>query len=76
MCRFKALAVLVFIAAVILPSCKGGKSSSGVSQTTGWEYNNPDNGGFEVALSAEQATGPGLVLIEGGRLPWGRFSRM
>jgi gliding motility-associated lipoprotein GldJ len=75
MCRFKALAVLVFIAALILPSCKGGKSKSGVSQTTGWEYNNPDNGGFEVALSAEQATGPGLVLIEGGRFTMGQVQQ-
>lgn len=42
-----------------------------VSRTTGWEYNNPENGGFEVASSREQVTGPGLVLIEGGTFTMG-----
>jgi len=42
------------------------------STTTGWEYNNPENGGFEVAPYQEQITGPGLVFIEGGRFTMGR----
>jgi len=42
-----------------------------VSRTTGWEYNNPENGGFEVASTREQMTGPGLVLIEGGSFTMG-----
>ena len=46
-----------------------------VSSTTGWKYNDPDNGGFEVALGAEQKTGPGLVLIEGGRFTMGRVEQ-
>lgn len=41
------------------------------SRSTGWEYNTPDNGGFEVAPFVEQATGPGLVLIEGGTFTMG-----
>ncbi|PIQ29694.1 MAG: gliding motility lipoprotein GldJ [Bacteroidetes bacterium CG18_big_fil_WC_8_21_14_2_50_41_14] len=44
------------------------------SRTTGWEYNNPKNGGFEVAQSDEQITGPGLVLIEGGTFTMGSTS--
>ncbi len=41
------------------------------SRTTGWEYNNAKNGGFEVAPYQEQITGPGLVFIEGGRFTMG-----
>jgi len=47
--------------------------SSEVSNTTGWEYNNPENGGFEYyADYYEQETGPGLVLVEGGSFTMGR----
>jgi gliding motility-associated lipoprotein GldJ len=41
------------------------------SPTTGWTYNDPKNGGFEVYPFVEQNTGPGLVLIEGGRFTMG-----
>ena len=53
--------------AVLASSCKSNQRS----QTTGWEYNTPENGGFEVAESQEQITGPGLVLIEGGTFTMG-----
>jgi formylglycine-generating enzyme required for sulfatase activity len=43
------------------------------SNSTGWEYNNPDNGGFEKVVYQEQETGPGLVLIEGGTFSMGRI---
>jgi formylglycine-generating enzyme len=36
------------------------------SSKTGWNYNDPKNGGFEVVKYKEQETGPGLVLIQGG----------
>lgn len=36
------------------------------SSTTGWEYNNPETGGFEVSSARSQMTGPGLIFIEGG----------
>lgn len=42
------------------------------STTTGWAYNDPSNGGFEVQNVVEQETGPGLVLIEGGTFTMGR----
>jgi sulfatase modifying factor 1 len=75
MYRFRALPV-VFFAALILLSCKGGKrGSANDSSTTGWKYNDPDNGGFEVTLGADQETGPGLVLIEGGRFTMGRLQQ-
>lgn len=53
--------------AVLASSCK----TNDRSKTTGWEYNNPENGGFEVAKAQEQITGPGLVLIEGGTFTMG-----
>lgn len=55
-------------AAIILSSCGGG---SGSSEKTGWSYNDPDKGGFEVQPYIEQKTAPGLVLIEGGTFVMG-----
>ena len=75
MYRIRTLSVIL-MAALFLFSCKGGKKGdSNVSSTTGWKYNDPDNGGFEVAIGAEQKTGPGLVLIEGGRFTMGRVEQ-
>ncbi len=76
MYRFRALPV-VLVVLLFASSCSliGGKKNAAVSPTTGWAYNNPDNGGFEVLMGAEQATGPGLVLIEGGRFTMGRVAQ-
>jgi formylglycine-generating enzyme len=64
---------IILVCILVLTSCifKKGKNQN-VSPTTGWAYNNPDNGGFEVTVGAEQKTGPGLVLIEGGRFTMGQ----
>lgn len=67
----KIRSLLIFpsllIGMYLLSSCAGE-----VSSTTGWEYNNPDNGGFEYYGDYyEQETGPGLVLIEGGSFTMG-----
>ena len=52
------------------------KSSFDKSSTTGWEYNNPKVGGFEVNENfVEQVTGPGLVFIEGGSFTMGRVEQ-
>ncbi len=60
--------ILCFIAlAFIVSSCE-----KEMSRGTGWEYNNPRNGGFQVIPYLEQETGPGLVLIEGGTFVMGR----
>lgn len=64
-----------FLAFAFLFSACGGDRGVGlgnVSNTTGWAYNDPANGGFEVAPYQEQRTGPGLVLIEGGAFQMGR----
>ncbi len=57
-----AICVIIFLA-----SCGKEKSAS-----TGWNYNDPKNGGFEVVPYDEQETGPGLVLVEGGTYTMGR----
>jgi gliding motility-associated lipoprotein GldJ len=76
MYRFRTLTV-VLLALAFLSSCSlfNKKGDKNVSSTTGWEYNNPDNGGFEVTIGAEQQTGPGLVLIEGGRFTMGQVAQ-
>lgn len=70
--NFKLLVGVAIIAGWGLASCGGGGGGTGVSSTTNWYYNDPENGGFEVAEYREQQTGPGLVLIEGGTFLMGR----
>lgn len=65
----------ILLAALILSSCGGsesGQQTGKESTTTGWSYNDPTNGGFAVASTEEQETGPGLVLVEGGTFTMGR----
>ena len=45
------------------------------SNITGWDYNNPRNGGFQKNPYPEQETGPGLILIEGGTFTMGRIEQ-
>jgi len=56
-----------FAAALCLQSCEKDASSA-----TGWDYNDPKNGGYLKVAYTEQETGPGLVLIEGGTFTMGR----
>lgn len=42
------------------------------SNSTGWDYNNPKQGGFQKIPFVDQETGPGLVLVEGGTFTMGR----
>jgi gliding motility-associated lipoprotein GldJ len=68
----KFLNLLVFAGIVFaLGSCSYETSSS-----TGWNYNDPKNGGFEKVPYYEQETGPGLVLIEGGTFTMGATEEM
>jgi gliding motility-associated lipoprotein GldJ len=62
---------LLTIILLLASSCGGGTRKE-ESPTTGWEYNNPDNGGFEVVMGYEQSTGPGLIFIQGGNFSMGR----
>lgn len=58
---------VALLAIGILGSCQKQTSSS-----TGWEYNNMENGGFEKKDFEEQETGPGLVMVEGGTFTMGK----
>ncbi len=64
----------VMLIALLAWGCgsKSATSSGKASTTTGWDYNNPENGGFEVMTASEQATGPGLTLVEGGTFTMGK----
>ena len=53
----------------MLSSCKGGKNNK--SSATGWNYNDPKWGGYEVAADKGQVTGPNLVFIQGGTFTMG-----
>jgi gliding motility-associated lipoprotein GldJ len=65
----KILQLAVLIAMIISSAaCKKEYSSS-----TGWAYNDPKNGGFEVRPYEGQQTGPGLVFIEGGTFTMGQM---
>ena len=70
--KFSAV-LKILLMVVLVTAC--GKKGSQVSNTTGWDYNDPENGGFEVITGSEQETGPGLVLIEGGTFTMGRVEQ-
>ncbi len=61
------IVLILAIPAILLTGCP-----QEVSETTGWTYNDPETGGFEVVDHQEQETGPGLVAIEGGTFVMGR----
>lgn len=69
---------LVFISFAILSGCGstggggGAQDLGSTSPTTGWNYNDPNNGGYEVVTDYEQEPGPGLVYVEGGTYVMGR----
>ena len=64
--------ILIVISLFIFSSC----AKRDKSPTTGWDYNNSKNGGFEVNTKfKEQATGPGLMFIEGGTFTMGRVEQ-
>jgi len=41
------------------------------SDTTGWNYNDKNMGGFQVSREKEEKTGPGLVFVQGGTFTMG-----
>ncbi len=61
------LSSIVLLSALMLTSCGKGEKSA----TTGWKYNDQKWGGFEKKDYEGQATGPNLVLIQGGTFSMG-----
>lgn len=64
------VSMLCLGAATFLSACSSNKSA--VSHTTGWNYNDPSLGGFDVANYRGQKVGPGLTFVEGGRFTMGQ----
>ncbi len=62
--------LMVAAGVLMLSSC-----NKETSPVTGWNYNDPKNGGYELLPYSEQETGPGLVLIEGGTFTFGRVEQ-
>src|SRR5678816_2514512 len=56
-----------------LTSCKlFNKNKHDKSDVTGWNYNDSKMGGYQVAQAKEQASGPGLVFVQGGTFTMGQ----
>ena len=67
--KTKLFSLIILAGFIVLSSC----NRSSFSPTTGWKYNDPDNGGFTVASDyVDQLAGPGLVFIEGGTFVMGQ----
>lgn len=75
--KVKYLISLMLSGALFIVSCgKHDIARTGTdSSTTGWKYNDPENGGFEVPDFQDQITGPGLVFVEGGTFSMGRVEQ-
>ncbi|HZL10912.1 MAG TPA: SUMF1/EgtB/PvdO family nonheme iron enzyme [Prolixibacteraceae bacterium] len=69
---------ILFCLAALMVGCGllgKGKGSSDSSHSTGWSFGDPENGGFQSDNNYEQATGPGLVFIQGGTFSMGRVDQ-
>lgn len=64
---WKSILFTVAASGLLLGSCGKGERSS----STGWKYNDAKWGGFEKLDYEGQATGPNLVLVEGGTFTMG-----
>src|SRR6188508_654674 len=66
--------LILLSSAVLLASCKSGglfKKKPEKSEATGWNYNDKNMGGYQIAKTKEQASGPGLVFVQGGTFQMG-----
>ncbi len=61
---------LIAVMGLLVAGCQKDRST-----TTGWNQNDPKNGGFQVDGWEGQETGPGLVFIEGGTFTMGRVEQ-
>ncbi|RZK71179.1 MAG: gliding motility lipoprotein GldJ, partial [Pedobacter sp.] len=67
-----SFAILILVSA--FTSCKSKKDGTSVSNKTGYAYNDPSNGGFEVASKykrGHETNAYGLIEIEGGEFIMG-----
>jgi gliding motility-associated lipoprotein GldJ len=65
--------LILLSCAAAMTSCKLiGKNKKDKSDVTGWNYNDKNMGGYQVAKSQEQGLGPGLVFVQGGTFTMGQ----
>jgi gliding motility-associated lipoprotein GldJ len=68
--------VILLSCAILIASCKGkslfGKKKYSKSESTGWNYNDKNMGGYQVAKAKDQGSGPGLVFVQGGTFTMGQ----
>ena len=65
------ISCMMLAAMTLLAACS---NKSGKSSVTGWNYNDPNWGGYDVSNRTEQGTAPGLVFIEGGSFVMGHVA--
>jgi formylglycine-generating enzyme len=71
--KMKAIKILLGGAAVLfMASCGQQQSANLVSDRTGWNFNDPKLGGYQVTPWAGQITPPGMAFVEGGRFTMGQ----
>jgi len=68
--NWKNLTILASCA-VMASSCKMFAKKQEKSDVTGWNYNDKNQGGFQVSREKEERTGPGLVFVQGGTFTMG-----
>jgi sulfatase modifying factor 1 len=67
--------LILLSCSVLVASCKNGglfKKKQAKSDVTGWNYNDKNQGGYQVSKSKEQGLGPGLVFVQGGTFTMGQ----
>ena len=65
--------ILIVLSLALIYGCSSSKEKS---KTTGWNYNDPKHGGFEVSTNySEQVTPDGMAFIEGGSFTMGRVEQ-
>ncbi|MDP4264610.1 MAG: SUMF1/EgtB/PvdO family nonheme iron enzyme [Bacteroidota bacterium] len=72
--RVKNLVILLsaVVLVALLTSCKSSSSKKSKSDVTGWNYNDKNMGGYQIAKAKDQNTGPGLVFVQGGTFTMGQ----
>jgi gliding motility-associated lipoprotein GldJ len=72
------LRLLIVSFGLVVGGCALGTRSSslysGASKVTGWKYNDPKYGAFEVYSMYDQPTPPGMVFVPGGTFTMGRIT--
>src|SRR6476646_6125894 len=72
----QAKSFLILLSSAVLVSSCGKinifKKKPEKSEATGWNYNDKNMGGYQVARTKEQPSGPGLVFVQGGTFTMGQ----